>query len=65
MFAFFGLGTQELFILAAIGGTLLLGIVAAVFLISRVSAGTRERAVVDEEIRPRPDESDRGPGGSG
>lgn len=60
MFAFMGLGTQELFILAAMGGTLLLGIIAAIVLISRVSAGTRERAVMDDEARPLSDESDRG-----
>ena len=65
MFAFFGLGTQELFILAAMGGTLLLGILAAVVLISRVSAGTRERAVVDEEFLPPRAESDREKGPPG
>jgi hypothetical protein len=59
MLAFFGLGTQEL-ILLAMGATLILGVVAAVVLVSRVAAGTRERAIQDEENRRLPDEPDRG-----
>jgi len=59
MFALFGLDTQELVILGLMGLTLLIGAVAAVVLVSRVAAGTRERAEPDEAIPDLRDEPDR------
>lgn len=60
MFAFFGLGTQELILLAMLA-TLLLGVVAAVILVSRMAAATRERAVPEDDPDEDPDRRPRPP----
>jgi hypothetical protein len=60
MLAFIGLGTQELILLAMLG-TLVLGVVAAIILVSRMAAATRERAVPEDDPGEYPDRRPQSP----
>jgi hypothetical protein len=54
MFAFFGLGMQEILILAAVGTLVVIPVVAIVMI--RASAGSsRREEALDEDDRPRRD----------
>jgi hypothetical protein len=54
MFAFFGLGTQEIVVLAALGTLLVLPVVVVV-MIRAFSGSSRHEDVVEDDDRPRPD----------